>query len=137
MPSVPEKFAKVTPEEIQAWGKQGLSETVIFDMLGLSSVSRRVIKATDKWNTNYKMGLALREQELAEKISQSNDVGLIREVYRTMSISQTKVVDESAEFIIDAPDWMRPKINKGKKGKRAKAHNQRDSVQPEVPADIS
>lgn len=138
MPAVPKSFSRLKAEEIENFGYLGLSETVVFDMLNISSISRKIIRETDRWQNNYKKGLARREMELAEKLSNSTDPATQRELFKTMSISKTKVVDDNTEFVIDAPEWMKPKLTKGrKKGQLAENKDNGISVQPEVSADVS
>lgn len=137
MPAVPKRVSELTDEEIEHFGYLGLSETIVFDMLRLSPVSRRQVRGTDRWQNNYKRGLARREMDVADKLAKSSDPATMRELYKNMSISQTKVIDDNAEWVVDAPEWMKPKLNKGKKGQRAKTRNKRNSVQSEVQADVS
>lgn len=118
MPSVPKIFSAKTDKEIEEWGYLGLSENIVFDMMGLSFASRKIIRNTDRWSINYRKGLARREMEFARKLSETNDSSLIKEALKSTSLTDKKIVDDNAEFEIDAPSWMKPKVKTGKKGKR-------------------
>jgi hypothetical protein len=107
MPAVPDKFARITPEEIEEWGYLGVSENIIFNLLQLNEKQRKVIRATDKWRYNYNKGLARREIELAKKLTDAKDPTLIKELLKSTTITEKKF-DNVPEIEIDAPDWIKP-----------------------------
>ncbi len=124
MSSVPKRFADITPEQIEEWGYLGISEGVIFNLLALNEKQRKQIRKTDKWNVNYAKGLARREIELAEKLLGTKDPQLIKELLKSTSLTEKKIVDDRVEFEIDAPSWIKPI----RKRKRNENKDKRDSV---------
>lgn len=105
---MPKRFAEITPEQIEEWGYLGVSEGVIFNLLALNEKQRKQVKKTEKWNVNYAKGLARREIELAEKLTGTKDPTLIKELLKSTSLTEKKIIDDKAEFEIDAPNWIKP-----------------------------
>ena len=123
MPFTPRIFSEKTEEEIEKWGLLGLSENVIFNMLGMTGKQRVAAMKTERWVRCYNQGLAKREMELAETLRGSKDPQLIKELLKSTSLVEKKMIDDQVEFKIEAPEWLKTKMLKGKKGKRAKVNN--------------
>lgn len=117
MPVVPKVFSEKTPQEIEEWGRLGIGEDVIFNMLGLTQKQREFAKTTDKWIYNYRKGLAKREMELAELLTNSKDPQLIKELLKSTSLVEKKLIEDNVEFKIEAPSWIAKKVksNRGRK----------------------
>lgn len=129
MSTTPKVFYEKTDEEIQEWGFLGISEDVVFNMLGLSEKARKNIKSLDRWNINYRKGLARREIELARTLTNSKDAQLIKELLKSTSLVDKKDIDDHAVFEVEAPEWMKIKKNETK--------NKRKRIQPKVQDNIS
>lgn len=112
MSTTPKIFYEKTAKEIEEWGFLGVSEDVIFNMLGLSEKSRNNIRRLEKWNVNYRKGLARREIELARTLVESKDSQLIKELLKSTSLVDKKIIEDNAVFDIEAPEWMKIKKRK-------------------------
>lgn len=117
MPVVPKVFSEKTPQEIEEWGRLGIGEDVIFNMLGLTQKQREFAKTTDKWIYNYRKGLAKREMELAELLTNSKDPQLIKELLKSTSLVEKKLIEDNVEFKIEAPSWIAKKV-KSSRGRK-------------------
>ena len=115
MAVVPRVFSNKTPAEIEEWGFLGISEDVVFNMLGMSQKQREYAKSTDKWILNYRKGLARREMELARTLSNSKDPQLIKELLKSTSLVEKKILDDNSEFKIEAPAWLTSQVKKARK----------------------
>ena len=115
MPVVPRVFSDKSDEDIERFGFLGLSENVIFNMLGMTPKQKEFAMKTDKWKKNYNKGLAKREMELAETLSGSKDPQLIKALLMSTSLVEKKMIEENAEFKIEAPDWLTKKVRQGRK----------------------
>lgn len=120
MPAVPDRVAKMTADDIFEYGRKGVSDDVIFDLLELTNKQRDYLRASDKWSRPYKRGLAQRELELADIINSSTDIQILKERLKGTSITQQKAIDDDVEFVIEAPSWLKTKLARGRKGKRGK-----------------
>mgnify|MGYP000296875566 CR=1 FL=1 len=118
MPVVPRVFSDKTPEEIEEWGFLGVSEDVIFNMLGMTQKQREYAKTTDKWIFNYRKGLAKREMELARTLTNSKDPQLVKELLKSTSLVEKKILDDNVEFRIEAPAWLTSKVHKETRGRK-------------------
>ncbi len=114
MPIVPNRVADITEEQIEEWGYLGLSEKAVFDLLKLNDRQRKTFRNTEKWKMNYNKGLARRELELAKRLESTKDASLIRELLRSTTLVDKKI-ESREEIEIDAPQWLKPKINRKKK----------------------
>lgn len=123
MPVVPKRVANMTYDEIYEYGRKGVADDVIFDLLELTTKQRDWLRQSDKWSKPYKKGLAQREIELAEIINSSTDTQILKERLKGTSIIQQKAIDDDVEFVIEAPDWVRKKLTRGRRGKRAEVSN--------------
>lgn len=121
MPKVPVAFSEKTEEEIEQWGYLGLSEQVVFSMLGMTPKQADFAKTTDRWKINYRKGLARREMELAKTLMDSKDSQLIKELLKSTSLVEKKLIDDNVEFKIEAPAWVTKQVKKTRKS--AKANN--------------
>lgn len=118
MPVVPRVFSDKTEEEIEEWGFLGVSENVIFDMLGLTQKQRDFARTTDKWVFSYRKGLARREMELARTLTNSKDPQLVKELLKSTSLVEKKQIEDNVEFKIEAPDWLTKKVRKADKRRK-------------------
>lgn len=118
MPVVPRVFSEKTEEEIEEWGFLGVSEDVIFNMLGLTQKQRDFARTTDKWVYSYRKGLARREMELARTLANSKDPQLVKELLKSTSLVEKKMIEDNVEFKIEAPEWLTKKVKKADKRKK-------------------
>lgn len=124
MPNSPRIFSEKTPEEIEEWGFLGISEDVVFNMLGLTQKQREYARSTDRWILNYRRGLAKREMELARTLSNSKDPQLVKELLKSTSLVEKKMIEDNVEFKIEAPAWLTKKVRKAdKRRKSAEVNN--------------
>lgn len=118
MPVVPRVFSEKSEEEIEEWGFLGVSEDVIFNMLGLTQKQRDFARTTDKWVYSYRKGLARREMELARTLANSKDPQLVKELLKSTSLVEKKMIEDNVEFKIEAPEWLTKKVKKADKRKK-------------------
>lgn len=117
MPSVKQQFADLKVEEIIEFGRLGVSPEMVFKSLSMNEKSKKVAMSTDKWRENYNKGLAQREIEIAQALDKTKDPQLLKMIVASTTLTDKKAISESAEFIIDAPEWIRPKVKRAA-GKR-------------------
>lgn len=107
MPLVPKRVADLTFEEIFEFGRKGVAEDTVFDWLELNEAQRKSLRQLEKWTKPYRKGAAQRELDIADKVNQTDDTQLMKELLKTTTIPQPKQDEEVIEFIIDAPEWLK------------------------------